>query len=116
LQFLIVNNIVGGLVNFFWRARRARARGTPAHVRNVPSSVLPKSTVQQQCAHLFTRLINNCAQLIKCAENNNEGETQQQQQQPNNEELGPGICPKFQMQQDSGEGWWIVLSNQLYGL
>jgi hypothetical protein len=31
---------------FFSRAPRARARGTRAHVRNVPSSVLPKSTVQ----------------------------------------------------------------------
>ena len=28
------------------RAARARARGTRAHVRNVPSSVLPKSTVR----------------------------------------------------------------------
>jgi hypothetical protein len=30
----------------FFRARRARALGTRAHVRNIPSSVLPKSTVQ----------------------------------------------------------------------
>jgi hypothetical protein len=30
----------------FARAARARARGTRAHVRNVPSSVLLKSTVQ----------------------------------------------------------------------
>jgi hypothetical protein len=37
----ILKYIVGGLVGFF-RARRARARGTRAHVRNVPSSVLPK--------------------------------------------------------------------------
>ena len=30
----------------FWRARRARAHGTRAHVRNIPSSVFPKPTVQ----------------------------------------------------------------------
>ena len=31
---------------FLARAARARARGTRAHVRNVPSFVLPKSTVR----------------------------------------------------------------------
>ena len=30
----------------FFGARGARARGTRAHVRNIPSSVLPESTVQ----------------------------------------------------------------------
>ena len=33
-------------MDFLARAARARARGTHAHVRNVPSSVLAKSTVQ----------------------------------------------------------------------
>jgi hypothetical protein len=32
--------------------------------------------------------------------NNNDTKTQQQQQHPNNEELGLGICPKFQIHQD----------------
>jgi hypothetical protein len=40
-------NILGGLVDLFLsRAARARARGTRAHVRNVPSSVLSESTVR----------------------------------------------------------------------
>jgi hypothetical protein len=40
-------NILGGLVEFFLaRTARARARGTRAHVRNVPSSVLAKLTVR----------------------------------------------------------------------
>jgi hypothetical protein len=42
----MLKNIVGGLVDFLARAARARARGTRAHVRNVPSSVLPKPTVR----------------------------------------------------------------------
>jgi hypothetical protein len=47
VPFSEVKNIVGGLVDFFGaRGARARARGTRAHVRNISSSVLPKSTVQ----------------------------------------------------------------------
>jgi hypothetical protein len=41
----------------------------------------------------FKKSLINCAELTKCAVNNNDTKTQQQQQQhPNNEELGPGIC------------------------
>jgi hypothetical protein len=40
-------NILGGRVDFFLaRAARARARGTRAHVRNAPCSVLSKSTAR----------------------------------------------------------------------
>jgi hypothetical protein len=42
----------------FFRARRERARGTRAHVRNIPSSVYPKSTVQSKfqavCTLIYT--------------------------------------------------------------
>jgi hypothetical protein len=44
LLFSIID--VEGWWTFLARAARARARGTRAHVRNVPSSVLPKSTVR----------------------------------------------------------------------
>ena len=48
---LVLKSIQRFKEKYPWRAgglflARARARGTRAHVRNVPSSVLPKSTVR----------------------------------------------------------------------
>jgi hypothetical protein len=61
-------------VDFF-----ACARGTRAHVRNVPSSVLPKSTVAARAAAPPT----SAAQ-----------KRTPHPHPPNNTERGPGICPK----------------------
>jgi hypothetical protein len=101
------------------------ARGTRAHVRNVPSPVLPKSTVQNMVDHDSRKRVaknflpfffKNFSKNLKILQRFHHAQKRTPHPHPpNNTELGPGICmgicPKSpKSTRISLEGWWIFFA------